>query len=72
MDDGRRNNFKRLAAKRTNELLRRVKILGNCGNRSHYDYTEAEVNKIFSEVEKKLREAKAKFSFPNRDKEFKL
>lgn len=70
--DNRRENFKRLAAKRTNELLRRVKILGNCGNRSHYDYTEEEVIKIFSEVEKKVREAKAKFSFPNRDKEFKL
>lgn len=70
--DNRRENFKRLASKRTNELLRRVKILGNCGNRSHYDYTEDEVAKIFSEVEKKVREAKAKFSFPNRDKEFKL
>ena len=72
MTDKRRDNFKRLGAKRTNELLRRIKILGNCGNRSHYDYTEEEVNKIFSEVEKKIREAKAKFSFPNRDKEFKL
>jgi hypothetical protein len=71
MDD-RRENFKRLATKRTNELLRRVKILGNCGNRSHYDYTEEEINKIFSEIEKKVREAKAKFSFSNRDKEFKL
>lgn len=72
MTDNRRSNFKRLAAKRTNEVLRKIKILGNCGNRSHYDYTEEEVTKIFSEVEKKLREAKAKFSFPNRDKEFKL
>ncbi len=71
MDD-RRDNFKRLAAARTNEVLRRVKILGNCSNRSHYDYTEEEVSKIFTEIEKKIREAKAKFSFPNRDKEFKL
>ncbi len=71
MDD-RRDNFKRLAAARTNEVLRRVKILGNCANRSHYDYTEEEVNKIFSEIERKIREAKAKFTFPNRDKEFKL
>lgn len=70
--DERKNNFKRIAAKRTNELLKKIKILGNCSNRSHYDYTEEEVNKIFSEVEKKIREAKAKFSFPNRDKEFKL
>lgn len=71
MDD-RRANFKRLAAARTNEVFRRVKILGNCANRSHYDYTEEEVNKIFSEIDKRVREAKAKFTFHNRDKEFKL
>lgn len=70
--DERKDNFKRIAAKRTNELLKKIKILGNCSNRSHYDYTEEEVGKIFSEVEKKIREAKAKFTFPNRDKEFKL
>lgn len=74
MDDDRKrkDNFKRLASKRTNEVLRKIKILGNCANRSHYDYSEEEVTKIFSEVERKLREAKAKFSFPNRDREFKL
>ncbi len=72
MEDDRRQNFKRLAAARTNEVLRRIKILGNCSNRSHYDYTEEEVNKIFSEIEKKLREIKAKFTFSDRDKEFKL
>lgn len=70
--DERKNNFKRLATARTNEVLRRLKILSNCSNRSHYDYTEEEVNKIFSEVEKKLREAKAKFSFLDRDKKFEL
>lgn len=70
--DERRNNFKRLASARTNEVLRRLKILGNCANRSHYDYTEEEINKIFSEIEKKVREAKSKFTFSNRDQEFKL
>lgn len=70
--DNRRQNFKRLAASRTNEVLRRLKILGNCSNRSHYDYTEEEVNKVFSEIERKVREAKAKFTFPHRDNDFKL
>ncbi|OGG50957.1 hypothetical protein A2763_02910 [Candidatus Kaiserbacteria bacterium RIFCSPHIGHO2_01_FULL_54_36] len=70
--DNRRQNFKRLAAARTNEVLRRLKILGNCSNRSHYDYTEEEVNKIFSEIERKIRETKAKFTFPHRDSGFKL
>ena len=70
--DERRNNFKRLGTARTNEVLRRLKILGNCANRSHYDYNEEEVSRIFAEIEKKIRETKAKFTFPNRDKEFKL
>jgi len=72
MDNKRHENFKRLASSRTNEVMRRVKILGNCANRSHYDYTEEEISKIFSEIERKIKETKAKFSFPYKDKEFKL
>ena len=72
MDNKRHDNFKRLATARTNGVLRRLKILGNCSNRSHYDYDEEEVNKIFSEVERKVKEAKAKFTFPNKDKKFTL
>jgi len=72
MDNKRHENFKRLATSRTNEVMRRVKILGNCANRSHYDYTEEEINKIFSEIERKIRETKAKFSFPYKDNQFKL
>lgn len=70
--DKRRENFKRLGAMRTNEVLRRIKILGNCANRSHYDYTEEEVNKVFSEIERRVKEIKSKFTFPNKEKEFKL
>lgn len=72
MENNRKDNFKRLAEARTKEVLRRIKILGNCGNRSHYDYTEEQVSKVFSEIEKKLREAKAKFTFPHKDNDFKL
>ncbi len=72
MERDRRNKFKRLASARTNEILRRLKILGNCANRSHYDYSEEEITKIFGEIEKRVRETKAKFTFPDRDKEFKL
>ena len=71
--DKRRDNFKRLAVSRTNEVLRRLKILGNCANRSHYDYTEEQVGKVFSEIDKCIKETKAKFTFPDRrNKEFKL
>jgi len=67
----RRERFERLATYRTNEILKKLKILGNCANRSAYDYTEKDINKIFSEIERKIREVKAKFYFL-KSKEFKL
>jgi hypothetical protein len=71
ISDNKRERFKRLAVYRTNEVLKRLKVLGNCANRSAYDYSEDEINKIFSEIEKTLRTVKAKFYFP-KDKKFKL
>lgn len=70
-ENNKRERFKRLATYRTNEVLKRIKVLGNCSNRSAYTYTEEEINKIFSEIERKVRETKAKFHFP-KNKEFKL
>jgi len=67
----KRERFKRLGAQRTNSVLQRLKVLGNCSNRSAYEYTEKEINKIFSEIEHRVRETKAKFHFP-KNKEFKL
>ena len=70
-ENQKRERFKRLATYRTNETLKRIKVLGNCGNRSAYNYTEEEISKIFSAIEKKIRETKAKFHFP-KQKDFKL
>lgn len=69
--DQKRERFKRLATQRTNIVLKRLKVLGNCANRSAYTYTEEEINRIFSEIERRVRETKAKFHFP-KNKEFKL
>lgn len=68
-----KERFVRLATIRTNAILKKLKVLGNCSNRSTYDYTEDEINKIFSEIEKSVRNTKAKFHYPNSHKrEFKL
>lgn len=67
----KRERFKRLAEYRTNLILSRLKVLGNCANRSAYEYTEEEINKIFTEIERKVKEIKSKFHFSKRE-EFKL
>lgn len=70
-NENKRERFKRLASLRTNEVLRRLKVLGNCANRGMYEYKEDEVKKIFSTIEIKIRETKARFHFPGH-KKFKL
>jgi len=69
--EGRHERFKRIASKRTNEILEKIRILGNCSNKSSYEYTEEEVNKIFNEIEKQLKFTKAKFLAGKRER-FKL
>lgn len=66
-----RDRFKRLASARTNIILKRLKVLGNCSNRQIYEYQEEDIDKIFSEIERRVRETKAKFQVPKK-KEFKL
>jgi hypothetical protein len=66
-----KDRFKRLATARTNIILKRLKVLGNCSNRNIYGYEEQDVDKIFSEIERKVKEVKAKFHFPKKQ-DFKL
>lgn len=71
MEETRHDRFKRIASKRTNDILEKIRILGNCSNKSSYEYTEEEVNKIFSEIDKQLKLTKARFMAGKRDR-FKL
>lgn len=66
--ESRNERFKRIASKRTNEILEKIRILGNCSNKSSYEYSEEEVNKIFSEIDKQLKIAKAKFLSGKRER----
>ena len=64
----RHDRFKRIASKRTNDILEKIRILGNCSNKSSYEYGEEEINKIFSEIDKQLKLTKAKFLAGRREK----
>ena len=69
--NARRERFKKLAEYRTNEVLKKINILGNCSNKSTYSYTDSEVNKIFSEIEKAVKQTKLKFQ-SRKKKKFQL
>ena len=63
--------FKRIATLRTNAVLDRLRILGNLSNRQMYSYSEEDITKIFSAINKQLKEVRAKFN-SRKEKNFKL
>lgn len=62
MSETKRQRFIRIAEARTNKILNMVQLLGNCSNKSAYEYTDEDVKKIFSAIESEVRTAKTKFS----------
>ena len=64
--------FKRVAEGRTNKIIDQIRLLGNCANRSNYEYSEEDVRKIFSAIELELKETKAKYQSKDRNKKFEL
>jgi DNA-binding transcriptional regulator YiaG len=60
--------FKRLATSRTNAVLDKLRILGNLSNRQLYSYSEEEIDKIFSAINKEIKTVRAKFGVTNQQK----
>lgn len=65
-EETRAERFKRLATKRTTNVLTALRVLGNCANRGQYEYTDADVRKIFDAIETQVKTIKAKFREPGR------
>ncbi len=60
--ESRREKFVRIVVARTNKAAEMIRLIGNCANTSSYDYSEEDVKKIFTYLEKELKSARAKFS----------
>ena len=59
--ESKKGAFQRLATKRTNAVLERIRILGHCANPQLYDYTQEDVKKIFQAIERELKIVKIRF-----------
>ena len=56
-----RDKFVRLATKRVSNALKALQLIGNLSNRSNYDYTEEDVQKIFRALQEELGTCRKKF-----------
>ena len=61
-NETKRDKFIRLAENRTNKIIDTLQLLGNCSNTSIYEYTQADVDKIFNAIQQQLTETKKRFS----------
>lgn len=63
--------FKRLASARTQRVLNDLRLLGNCSGRS-YEYSDDEVARIFSAIDKEVKRARARFVKSQQGERFEL
>jgi len=60
-DETKEDKFRRLAERRTNDAINRIRLLGNLANRNNYEYSDQQVNEMFTAIDKELKQAKKKY-----------
>ena len=53
--------FKRVATLRANAVLDKLRLLGSCANKRIYNYTDDDVNLIFTAINKQLKSSREKY-----------
>lgn len=72
MQETKREKFVRLAESRTNKALEMIRLIGNLSNKSVYDYSQENVEKIFKALETEVALAKKQFTDIGGSDKFKL
>lgn len=57
----KREKFVKLTELRTNKIIDTLRLLGNCSNNYMYEYSDEDVDKIFTAIEKEVSDCKKKF-----------
>jgi hypothetical protein len=58
----KRGKFVQLAQSRTVNAIRAIRVIGKLGNKSHYEYGEADVKKIANALSKEIEALKTRMS----------
>lgn len=57
----KRLRFEKVAGNRVQKVLDTLQLLKNCSNRNNYEFTEKDVNQMFSEISKAVKGAQAAY-----------
>lgn len=61
-----RQKFVQLAEARVNKTLKDIQLIGNLSNRSNYDYTDEDVERIFKALSQEVAACKKRFELSKR------
>ena len=61
-----RQKFVHLAEARVNKTLKDIQLIGNLSNRSNYDYTDEDVEKIFRALSQEIAACRKRFELSKR------
>ena len=65
--------FKRIASRRVQEILGKLRLLGNCANKGNYSYSDEQIRKIFTAIDDEWKKVKSEFNKgKTKGKEFNL
>ena len=57
----KRQRFEKVAGNRVQKILDTIQLLKNCSNRNNYEYSESDVELMFSEIAKALKDSRSAF-----------
>lgn len=57
----KRQRFEKVASYRVQKILDTLALLQNCSNRNNYEYSESDVEQMFSEISKALKDARSAY-----------
>ena len=64
--DAKRDKFVELAQRRTVNAIKAIRVIGKLGNRSAYEYTDADVNKIVKALNDEIEALKRRMKSSGR------
>jgi len=61
LTETKRERFVRVAEARTAKVISMLRLIGNCSNKSVYQYTDKDLKKIFGAIEDSVEEARQRY-----------
>ncbi len=57
----KRQRFEKVAGNRVQKILDTLQLLKNCSNKNNYEYSESDVEQMFSEISKAMKDSRAAY-----------